>query len=219
MALAEVPVRGSLAAHMGEYRGFAVLAAVLAALALAVPAVANATSHPSVPNCQKFTTKKLKSLIAGDQKLHFEYRFATINTCAFLGHRQTNHYEMAVNIFVLSGTKSLWHKEVTAAKKAAAEQGATYKVVSYSSPEIVKYGQIQSGAGLGPCSGNQVPVTRPPSCDTEPDWWHQNAWGYGTLQGTKTTVVVGAEVYAELDDASTNAAVDLVHAVLARKIK
>lgn len=183
------------------------------------PAVASATSHPSVPDCQKFSTTKIKSLIVGDQKLHFEYRFASINTCAFLGHRQADHYMMAVNVFVLPGTKSLWHTEVKAAKKVAADQGATYKVVSYSSPEIVKYGQIQSGDGLGPCSGNQVPVTGPPSCDSEPAWWHQNAWGYGTLHGTKTTVVVGAEVYAELGDASTNAAVDLVRDILAAKIK
>lgn len=199
-------------------RAVTFVVAAVATLTLALPTAVGAST--ALPNCKTFSPTKIKSLIDGKQKLHFEGKFPHLNACAFLGHRQKNHYEMAVNIDVLPGSKSLFARLRANAQKVVAQQGGTFRVVSYSDPAEIKVSQVQSSAGLPACSPHEkVPVTGPPSCSSEPDWWHQDAWAYGTLKGTKTPAIVAVETYAELGDAKTDASQYLAKQILNRVIK
>lgn len=198
--------------------GGVLFAGLILALGLTASAAGKGKSHKGhVPSCGQISAKEIKKTIYGDAKLHLITSKHDI--CGWLGHKN-GHYEMAVNIYIKAGSKSLWKRIKSANEKAAAEQGATFRNVSNSNPALIEYSQIQTGDGQPPCSAHQkLPVTGPPSCSSEPAWWHQNAAAYGTIKGTHTKILVGAEVYAELGDAGINSAVDLVKHILKGKLK
>jgi hypothetical protein len=206
-----------------RYRGRFVLLGVVVLL-FGLPSLATGSSKhgsaksPKLPACRHFSGKTIKKLIYGDTDLHFKGSPGG-DICAFLGHLK-GRYQMAVNVALEPGSESLFLRLEASAEKAAKDQGATFKIVKNGNPAIFEYSQIQSGSGLGMCSpAKKLPVTGPPSCNGEPSWWHQDAWAYGTLKGTKTKIIVATEIYAELGDAGSNSAVDLTQDVLSKKLK
>lgn len=219
----EARLRMSTTQLLRRYRGRFVVLGVLI-LGFGVPSLATGSSKhgsaktPKLPVCGRFSAKTIKKLIYGDADLHLEGSPGG-DICAFLGQLK-GHYHMAVNVALEPGSESLFLRLEGSAEKAAKGQGATFKIVKNGNPAIFEYSQIQSGSGLGMCSPKEkLPVTGPPSCDGEPSWWHQDAWAYGTLKGTKTKIIVATEIYAELGDAGLNSAVDLVQDVLSKKLK